>query len=230
MTYTQLDEWLEQTLAMTCTKWAMRNVMQTPFKTMAVVSIDVLREDEHIYCLKTVYNERPHISMYALRMKLAVSFGVTASADIMSAFMLMLPRAGVGRHLYTKTSPAGPTIVKVSDLSPYFETLYLRIAEEHSVTVQKLSAYFVADHCMFFDPIALKEAIVRLNRRHVIFEAWRKELDQDFGLVRKDGLPSLELPINLGSMSEHLFFFLIVASRATDVACGHSHLSVSRLF
>ena len=72
--------------------------------------------------------------------------------------------------------------------------------------MQKLSAYFVADHCMFFDSIALKEAIVRLKRRHANFEEWRKELDQDFGLVRKDGLPSLELPNNLGSMSEYQFF------------------------
>ena len=48
MAYTQLKKWLEQTLAMTCAKWAMRNFMQTPFKTMAVVSIDVLREDEYL--------------------------------------------------------------------------------------------------------------------------------------------------------------------------------------
>ena len=147
--------------------------------------------------LKTVYNDRPHVSMYTLRMLLAVSFGVTASDDTMSAYMLMLPRAGIGRRLHTKTSPTGPIIVKVVDLTPYLDPLYLRIADEPSTTVQKLSAYFVADHCKFFDPIALKDAVRRLKRRHVIFEAWRAELDQDFGLVREGGLPSLELPINL---------------------------------
>ena len=49
------------------------------------------------------------------------------------------------------------------DLSPYLDTLYLRIVEEPSVTVQRLSAYFVPDHCKLFDPIALIEAIVRLE-------------------------------------------------------------------
>ena len=107
---------------------------------------------------KTVYNERPHISMYVLLMKLAVSFGVTAGADTMSALMLMLPRVGLGRRLYTKTSPTGPITVRVLGLRPYLDTLYLRIAEEPSITPPKLSAYFVVGHCMFFDPIALKEA------------------------------------------------------------------------
>ena len=157
MTYTQLKEWLEQTLAMTCTKRTMEYFMQTPFKSLVVVSIDVLREDEHLHFLKTVYNDRPHISMHALRMKLAMSFGVTATADIMSAYMLMLLRVGLGRRLYTKTSATGPIIVKVVDLSPYLDTLYFRIAEELSITMQKLSAYFVADHWMFFGPIALKK-------------------------------------------------------------------------
>ena len=116
--------------------------------------------------------------MFALRMKLAMSFGVTAGADNMSAYiyiyMLMLLRVGLGRRLYTKTSPTGPTIVKVVDLSSYLDTLYVRIAEEPSSTVQELSAYFVADHCMLFDPIALKETTVRLKRRHAMFETWRK--------------------------------------------------------
>ena len=74
MTYTQLKEWLEQTLAMTCTKRTMEYFMQAPFKSMEFASIDALREDEYVYLLKTVYNDRPHISMYALRMMLAVSF------------------------------------------------------------------------------------------------------------------------------------------------------------
>ncbi len=37
MTYTQLKEWLEQTLAMTCTKRAMQNFMQTDLNSMEVV-------------------------------------------------------------------------------------------------------------------------------------------------------------------------------------------------
>ena len=49
MTYTQLKEWLEQTLAMTCTKWPMRNCMQTPFSLLDVVSIDALRENDYFY-------------------------------------------------------------------------------------------------------------------------------------------------------------------------------------
>ena len=126
----------------------------------------------------------------------------------------MLPRVGVGRRLYTKTSPAGPIIVNVIDLTPYLDQLYLRIAEEPNTTVQKLSAYFVADHGRFFDPIALKETIVRFKRRHAIFEAWRKELDQDVGLVREGGLPSLQLPCNIGSMSEYEFY--------QSFACGKS--------
>ena len=138
-------------------------------------------------------------------MKLAVSFGDTATNDTMSAYMSLLPRAGLGRRLYTKTSATAPIVVKVVDLTPYLDTLYSRIAEEPSLTGPKLSAYFVADHCKFFDPIALKEAIVRLKRRHAIFETWRKELDKDFGLGRKGGLPSLKLPNNLGSMNAYEF-------------------------
>ena len=144
--------------------------------------------------------------MYTLRMLLAVSFGVTASDDTMSAYMSMLPRVGIGRRLHTKTSPTGPVIVNVVDLTTYLDELYLRIAEEHSTTVQKLSAYFVADHCKFVDPIALKDAVRRLKRRHAFFEALRAELDQDFGLVREGGLPSLQLPCNIGSMSEYEFY------------------------
>ena len=47
--YTEVKQWLEQSLAMTCTKRAMQNVMQTLFNSMEVVSIDVLREDEYLY-------------------------------------------------------------------------------------------------------------------------------------------------------------------------------------
>ena len=89
-------------------------------------------------------------------MLLAVSFGVTASNDTMWAYMLMLPRVGIGWRLFTKTSATGPISVKAVDVSPYLDTLYLRIAEEPNITVQRLSEYFVADHCKFFDQIALK--------------------------------------------------------------------------
>ena len=122
----------------------------------------------------------------------------TASDDDMKEYMSLLPRNGGRAPLRTKTS-LRPMIVNVDDLSPYLDRLYVRIAEEPSVKTQRLSAYFEADHCKFFDPIALKEAVARLKRRHAIFEAWRKELDRDFGLVRKDGLSSLKLPNNIGS-------------------------------
>ena len=58
--------------------------------------------------------------MYTLRILLAVSFGVTASNDTMWAYFSLLPRAGVGRRLYTKTSDTAPIIVKVVDLTPLF--------------------------------------------------------------------------------------------------------------
>ena len=92
--------------------------------------------------------------MNALRMVLAISFVAIASDDTMRAYMLMLPRVGLGRRLHKKTLAAAPIIVTVVDLSPYLDTLYLRIADEPSITVQRLSAYFVADHCEFVDPIA----------------------------------------------------------------------------
>ena len=128
----------------------------------------------------------------------------TASDVDMTEYMSLLPRNGGRPPLRTKTSLTSPLIVNVDDLSPYLDRLYVRIAEEPSITSQRLSAYFAADHCKFFDPIALKEAIARLKRRHAIFEAWRKELDRDFGLARKDGLPSLELPNNLIRIYERI--------------------------
>ena len=101
-------------------------------------------------------------------MELAVSFSEHATNDTMSAYMSLLPRAGLGRRLYTKTSATAPIVVKVVDLTPYLDTLYSQIAEEPTITVETLAAYFVADHCKFFDPISLKEAIVRCKRRHAI--------------------------------------------------------------
>ena len=65
----------------------------------------------------------------------------------------------------------------------------------------------------------MKEAIARLKRRHAIFEAWRKELDKDFGLARKEGLPSLQLPHNLGSMTEYDFYSFFDCGKACH-RCG----------
>ena len=110
--------------------------------------MNFVRTPTYIF-LKTVYNDRPYTSLYALRIKLAVSFGVTASDATMRVYMSLLPTAGVGRRLRTKTSPTGPIIVNVDDFSPYLEQLYVRIAEEPSITSQRLSAYFVAGHCIF---------------------------------------------------------------------------------
>ena len=107
--------------------------------------------------------------MYILRMLAAMNFGEIASDDIMSAYMLMLPRVGVGRRLYTKTSPVGIIIVKAMDLTPYLNQLYLRIAEEPNASVEKLTAYLIADHCRFCDPMVLKQTIVRFKRRHASF-------------------------------------------------------------
>ena len=52
ITYTVLKEWLEQTHGVTCTKKAMQNLMQTPFKSMVIVSIDVLCEDKYGFLFK----------------------------------------------------------------------------------------------------------------------------------------------------------------------------------
>ena len=139
--------------------------------------LDELREDVYLHFLKTVYQERPRISMYSLRMMLAVTFNVTASNDTtMGEFMGFCPRQGLGRRLQTKTSPHAPIVVSVVDLTPYLDELYSLIADDPSSTVQRLSAYCVAEKFKFFKPTALKKAIARLNRRHVIFEAWRVEL------------------------------------------------------
>ena len=117
--------------------------------------------------------------------------------------------------------PGAAATVAVLHISPYLDKLYTAISENPSITVQGLSDLFVADYGKFFDVEQLRAATSRLKRRHAIFKAWREEIDKDFGLVRKDGLPSLELPNNLGSMSEYdLFTFpLILASRATDAVC-----------
>ena len=167
--------------------------------------------------------------MYSLRMILQVNFSITATDDNMMEFMLFVPRQGLGRRLRTKTSPNAPIVVSVVDLAPYLDQLYSLIADDPRSTVQRLSDYFVAEHCKIFDPIALKETIARLKRRHAIFEAWRVELAKDFGLRGEKALN--DLPSNIGSMSEYDFFCrLIVARPATVAACGHSRLSGVRPF
>ncbi len=93
--------------------------MQSPFVSMESVSIDVLRGEDYINFLNSVYSERPHISLHALRMKLAVTFSVTASNDTMFAVASLRPRPGLGRRLRTKTSPGAPVVVHVLHISPY---------------------------------------------------------------------------------------------------------------
>ena len=85
---------------------------------MDSVSIDVLRGEDYINWLKEVHNDRPHISMYTLRMKLAVTFGVTASNDTVCAFALLGPRPGVGKRLRARTSPDAPVVAAVLHISP----------------------------------------------------------------------------------------------------------------
>ena len=123
----------------------------------------------------------------------------------MCQYMIELPRSGLGRRLRTKTSPDGPIVVYVVDLSPYLDLLYAHVVEDPSCSVEKLSATFVADHQKFFEPNALKEAIARIKRRHAIFQAWRAGLDREYGLMRAEGLPSIEAPKDLASMSEYDF-------------------------
>ena len=167
--------------------------------------------------------------MYALRMKLAVTFGVTASNDTMCSFALLRPRPGLGRRLRAKTSPDAPVVVAVLHISPYLDKIYEHISENPSITVQGLSDYFVADYGKFFDVEQLRAATARLKRRHAIFKAWKSELDQDFGLRRKEG--SIDPPSNIGSMSECDFSYLLIAANfATVAACGHSLLSDVRRF
>ena len=91
---------------------------------------------------KKVYNDRPRISLIGLRYRLAWCRDVTATDATMREYM-SLSTAGVGLRLRTKTSPPGPMIVNVADLSPYLDQLYVRIAEEPSITSQRLSDFLL---------------------------------------------------------------------------------------
>ena len=51
-----MKEFLEQSFAMTCTKNTMMHWMQTPFKSMQVVSIDELRKEPYLRYLRKVYS------------------------------------------------------------------------------------------------------------------------------------------------------------------------------
>ena len=93
--------------------------MQQPFRTIKSVSIDELRGESYVYFLRTVYRDRPHISMHSLRMMLAVTFGVTATDATMLVFMWFLPRQSLGRRLRQKTSHDAPIAVAMVYLSPY---------------------------------------------------------------------------------------------------------------
>ena len=79
ITYMQMKEFLEQKLGVSCSKRTMLTFMETPFISMEGVSIELLRGEDYLNLLKAIYSDRPHISLYALRMKLAATFGVTAS-------------------------------------------------------------------------------------------------------------------------------------------------------
>ena len=142
--------------------------------------------------------------MYALRMKLAVTFDVTASNETMFLFSSLWPRPGLGRRLRSKTSPGAAAVVAVLHISPYLDKLYEAISENPSITVQGLSDVFVAEYGQFFDVEQLRAATSRLKRRHAIFKAWQSELDLDFGIRREEGL--IDPPSNLGSMSEYDLF------------------------
>jgi hypothetical protein len=224
-TYTQAKEFLEQRFQVTCSKNTMMHFMQSPVSSMESVSIDVLRTENYINVLKAVYSDRVHISMYALRFKLAVKFNRTASNDTMYSYELLQRRPGLGRRLRAKTYPYAPVVVAEVHISPYYlDKIYEHISENPSITVQGLSEYFLADHGKFFDVEQFRAATTRLKRRHAIFKAWQSELDQDFGLRHNEG--SIDPPTNIGSMSEYDFFYrLIAANFAIVAACGHSLLS-----
>ena len=103
ITYTGLKERFERGFSMTCTKNTMMHWMQSPLPSKVVASMDELRED-HLYFLKTVYNDKRDISLSALRIQLAVRRDRTASDADMTEYMSLLPRNGGRPPLRTKTS------------------------------------------------------------------------------------------------------------------------------
>ena len=100
--------------------------------------------------LNAVYSDRPHISVFALRMKLAVTFCVTANDNAMFAFATLRPRPGLGRRLRTKTSPGAPVVVVVLHIRPYLDKIYEHISGNPNIAMQGLSDYFVAQYGTFF--------------------------------------------------------------------------------
>ena len=123
ITYTQLEAFLEQTCGYTCDKRAMQCFMQQPFADMEEVSIETLQKEEYLVFLLAAFAERPHISLYALRMQLAIAFSITADNVTMSVVSGYSPRCGLGRRLRTKTSPTAPMVVDSSDIGPYLDVL-----------------------------------------------------------------------------------------------------------
>ena len=219
-TYMQAKEFLEQRLGATCSLNTMIHWMQAPFRSLPMVSIDELSSEEHFNFLKAVYSVKPHISLYALRVKLGWTFKCTASNDTMRSFSLLrhIKRQGLGRRLHKKTSPP---VAAVPHITPYLDKLYEEIANNPSITVQGLSELFLSEYGKFFDVEQLRAATSRLKRRHAIFKAWQSELDLDFGVRREEGL--VKPPSNIGSMSEHDFSYCLMhASFAIVADCGHS--------
>ena len=220
MTYTQMKEYLEQELQCTCTKRAMEKFMQQPFADMEKVSIETLQKEDFLIFLRAAYADRPHISLYALRMQLAVRCSITADNVTMRTFMGYAPRCGLGRRLRIKTSPTAPLVVNSSDLGPYLNVLYKRIADDPKATVQGLSDIFVASIGKFFYRPLLTAVTARLKRRHAIFLLWQEELARDCGLVSPGQLASVDPPMNMGSMSDYEFFQLFDCAKCCH-RCGH---------
>ena len=91
---------------------------------MESVSIDVLRGEDYINFLKAVYSVRPHISMYSLRMNLAVKFSQTTDNDTMFRFACSAKRPGLGKRLRSKTESGAAGLAAVLHISRYLDKLY----------------------------------------------------------------------------------------------------------
>lgn len=88
--------------------------------------------------------------MYNLRTLLAVTFSITIGTNTVVELMLFVLRHSLEQRLRTKTSHAAHIIVSIINLNRYLNQLYSLIADNLQKTTQRLSAYFVAEHCKFF--------------------------------------------------------------------------------
>ena len=170
ITYTQLKEYLEQELQCTCTKRTMERFMQQPFADMERVTLETLQKEEYLIFLRKAYAARLQISVYTLRMELAVAYSITADNVTMYDYMGRRPHCELLRRLRMKTMPYAPLVVHSSDLGPYLNVLYKRIADDPKATVQGLSDIFVASIGKFFYRPLLTAVTTRLKRRLAIFQ------------------------------------------------------------